>query len=179
MEGDQERRAWDTGEVDARACVHCETLTYAHHMPLVAQTNLKSPPPPFLEEIQREMRVVVEQADHIVLMGYSLPRDDVTYRAFLAARISSRVSKDESSRVSKDEVRCSVVGKENGYDSCWLYPDELAAERRDLPDVVRSAQSLFGPKNVRFYGAGIPDVFLDGGTTVTDRAVDSLLTWDR
>ena len=77
-ENDRERHDWDIGRVDARACVHCETLTYAHHTPLVRQTSFKTAPPPFLEEIQREMRVVVQEADHIVLMGYSLPLDDVT-----------------------------------------------------------------------------------------------------
>ena len=81
---DKERDEWCLGKVDARACVHCETLTYAYHTPVVMQTSFKTPPPPFLEEIQREMRVVVGEADHIVLMGYSLPSDDVTYRAFLA-----------------------------------------------------------------------------------------------
>ena len=80
---DEERPAWTRGEVDARACVHCETLTYAHHAPLVMQTSFKTSRPPFLEDIQREMRVVVEEADHIVFMGYGLPPDDVMYRAFL------------------------------------------------------------------------------------------------
>ena len=37
--------------------------------------------------------------------------------------------------------------------------------------------TLFGATNVRYYGGGIPDVFLDGGS-VTDSAVDRLLTWE-
>lgn len=165
----RERDDWDTGRVDARACVHCETLTYAHHTPLVRQTSFKTVPPPFLEEIQREMRVVVQEADHIVLMGYSLPVDDVTYRAFLAAR----VRKD-----SEYPVRCSVVDKQTGYESRWLYPDELQT-REALPDIVTGARELFGRKNVRFFGTGIPDVLLDGGATVTAHAVDRLLTWNQ
>ncbi|MCY4060594.1 MAG: hypothetical protein OXG44_21670, partial [Gammaproteobacteria bacterium] len=59
---DVECEAWKGGKVDARACVHCSELTFAHHTPLVTQTNLKTLPPPFLEEIQREMRVVVQRA---------------------------------------------------------------------------------------------------------------------
>ena len=164
-----ERDEWEIGRVDARACVHCKTLTYAHHTPLVAQTSFKTAPPPFLEEIQREMRVVVQKANHIVFMGYSLPPDDVTYRAFLAAR----ASKDP-----KDPVRCSVVDKQTGYESRWLYREELQ-NRNSLPKVVTSARELFGAGNVRYFGAGIPDVFLDGGATVTPDAVDRLLTWNR
>ena len=37
-------------------------------------------------------------------------------------------------------------------------------------------RDLFGEKNVRFYGGGIPNVFLDEGG-VTDSAVDDLLIW--
>ena len=165
----KERDEWCLGKVDARACVHCETLTYAHHTPVVMQTSFKTPPPPFLEEIQREMRVVVREADHIVLMGYSLPPDDVTYRAFLAARIR----KD-----SERQVMCSVVGKQVGYESRWLYPEELQT-RDPLPEAVIQAQQLFGRDNVRYFGGGIPEVFLDGDAAVTAHAVDRLLTWER
>lgn len=165
----KERDEWKIGRVDARACVHCETLTYAHHTPLVGQTGFKTAPPPFLEEIQREMRVVVQKANHVVFMGYSLPPDDITYRAFLAAR----VSKDP-----KSQVRCSVVAKQTDYDGRWLYPEELQ-DSESLPKVVSHAHELFGRENVRFFGAGIPDVLLDGGVAVTAHAVDRLLTWNR
>ena len=167
---DRERCRWNLGEVDARACVHCKTLTYAHHTPLVRQTSFKSTPPPFLEEIQREMRVVVQKANHIVFMGYSLPPDDVAYRAFLAARIR----KEDT----KDQVRCSVVDKQDSAENRWLYPEELRSTE-PLPEVVTRARELFGRNNVRYFGAGIPEVLLAGGAAVTAQAVDRLLTWNR
>ncbi|MDE2989774.1 MAG: hypothetical protein OXU21_01730 [Chloroflexota bacterium] len=163
---DVERAAWNGGKVDARACVHCDALTFAHHTPLVTQTNLKTVPPPFLEEIQREMRVVVQGADHIVLLGYSLPSDDVVYRAFLAAR----TRRDE-------RVRCSVVTRDSRSASGWTYLD-AGVRRTGLPNAVASAESLFGAENVRFHGGGFPAACLDGGTTVTDAAVERLLRWD-
>ena len=106
QEGEKpEREAWEKGEVDARACVHCETLTYAHHTQMIMQSNFKSPPPPFLDEIKRDLRIAVQEAGHIVLMGYTLPPDDVDYRAFFAAR---------RRRDPKKPVRCSVVvGRDN------------------------------------------------------------------
>ncbi len=159
--------AWNRGEVDARSCVHCEELTFAHHTPLVAQTNLKTSPPPFLEDIQREMRVVVQDADHVVLLGYSLPPDDVVYRAFLSAR----------SRRSREPVRCSVVTLDPGYESFWTYPDTVAGVT-DLPSAVLSAQSLFGPQNVRFHPGGFPAVLLDSNAGVNSITVDRLLQWD-
>ena len=160
---------WVSGEVDARACVHCRELTYAHHTPLVVQSTLKGLPPPFLQEIQRDMRVVVQRANHVIFMGYSLPPDDVTYRAFLAARTGRTKG--------TGPVRCSVVNRVDSSESRWLYPDELEAHP-GLPDVVQSARALFGDGNVRFYGAGIPQVFLGDGGQVTGDAVHRLLNWD-
>lgn len=161
------------GAVDARACVNCKTLTYAHHTPLMMQSNFKSAPPPFIEDIKRSLRVLVQESGHIVFMGYSLPRDDVDYRAFFAAR--RRRDPDPG------PVRCSVVVGSEGAKR-WLGPAELSdvrmtgigsAERTTL----EAAQDLFGRDNVRFYGGGIPDVFLDGGT-VTDTVVERLLDWN-
>ena len=164
-----ETKKWSSGEVDARACVHCRTLTYAHHTPLVVQSNLKGLPPPFLQEIQRDMRVVVQSAKHVILMGYSLPSDDVTYRAFLAAR-TSRTKMSEG-------VKCSVVDRIDSRESQWIYPAELETHSK-LPGAVESARALFGKGNVRLFGAGVPQVFLGDGGQVSEAAVQRLMNWE-
>lgn len=114
------------------------------------------------------MRVVVQRAKHVIFMGYSLPSDDVTYRAFLAAR-TTRTKEHPP-------LRCSVVNISDTAESRWLYPGEL--DGKDWPDVVPSTQALFGKENVRFYGAGIPQVFIGDGGRVTDAAVQRLLDWE-
>ncbi len=163
-----ERDAWAQGPVDARECVHCRTLTYAHHTPIRMQSNFKGAPPPFLAEIERELRVLVQRANHVVFMGYSLPPDDVDYRAFFAAR-RRRAAADGSD----EQVRCSVVVGTGGARR-WLGPSELPS----CQDTVKAATDVFGRDNVRYYGGGIPNVFMDGDE-VTDAAVDRLLKWDR
>jgi hypothetical protein len=163
-----ESDAWEKGEVDARACVHCDTLTYAHHTQTLMQSNFKSAPPPAIEEIQRDLRVTVQNADHIVLMGYSLPPDDVTYRAFFAARCR------RDSDPAKPKVKCSVVvGR--GHPPHWLGPSDWPSPHSTL----EAACDLFGKDNVRFYGGGIPNVFLNGGGAVTESSLEHLLTWER
>ena len=168
----KESCAWNRGEVDARACVHCDTLTYMHHTPMQLQSNFKSPPPPFMEEMQRDMRVVVEDADHIIFMGYSLPPDDVAYRAFFAARTSRTCS----------PPKCSVVlgrcGPRRWFG--WRELDEQLkkGECHRHRETLEAARDLFGKENVRFYGGGIPRVFLGSGNTVTESAMDKLLDWD-
>ena len=66
------------------------------------QSNFKASPPSFIDEVQRDLRVATQAAEHIILMGYSLPQDDVAYRAFFAAR-RRRNHKDG------EPLRCSVV----------------------------------------------------------------------
>jgi hypothetical protein len=78
----EERKRRKIGGIDARACLHCETLTFAYDTQVVMQSSFKPKLPSFLEEIQRELRATTMGANHIILMGYSLPIDDVTYRAF-------------------------------------------------------------------------------------------------
>lgn len=171
-ENEKEIKERERGIVDARACVNCDTLTYAHHTQIVMQSNFKGAPPPFIEEIQRDLRAVVQEADHIVFMGYSLPPDDVYYRAFFAAR---------RSRDSK-RPKCSVVVGANTEQRRWFGPSELydldaAGIEKDEERTLKAAQELFGKDSVRFYGGGIPNVFLDG-ERVTDFAVDRLLKWN-
>ena len=174
----KEHEAWDRGDVDARACVHCRTLTYAHHTQIIMQTNFKGPPPPFLEEIKRDLRVAIQQADHIIFMGYTLPPDDEDYRAFIAASIAAQRHRD-----SPNTVKCSVVvGKDQ--DRGWLGSSEWRSMLKGMNTgeaprtTLEAARDLFGEGNVRFYGRGIPAVFLDGGKSVTRTAVERLLIWE-
>jgi hypothetical protein len=158
---DIEETAWADGKVDARACAHCNSLTYTQHTTTIMQSNFKKTPPPFIQEIQNDLRVAVEAAEHIILFGYSLPPDDVTYRAFFAAR-----------KKRENTVRCSVVvGRE--YGDKWHSKDEidrlLVEMKQSKPcepptTTLQAARDLFGKDNVRFYGGGIPNVFCDGDT---------------
>jgi hypothetical protein len=62
----------------------------------------------------------------------------------------------------------------------WYGPASLDARlaQRTFADIspVNAARDIFGKKNVRFYGGGIPDVFLDRGK-VTNGGLEKLLAW--
>ena len=129
------------------------------------QSSFKSQPPSFIEEIQRDLRATTMQATHIIFMGYSLPLDDVTYRAFFSARCQRK----------NDPVRCTVVNWSTDNPD-WYGPKELKTRSFQEDHPVKAAYDIFGEDNVRFYGGGIPNVFLDGGV-VTDVALERLLNW--
>lgn len=178
----QEEKAWAEGRTDARECVHCGTLTFVEHTQTIMQSNFKERPPSFIEEIQRDMRVVVQNADHIILLGYSLPPDDVTYRAFLAAR--SQRAQRPSGGEEQNCVKCSVVVGSRGPKR-WLYQSEIkerleskSGSAEDPKDTLVAARDLFGWDNVRWYGGGSPGVFADDSGRVTDASLKRLLDWN-
>ena len=51
--------------------------------------------------------------------------------------------------------------------------------KRELPDAVTYARDVFDGPNVRFFGGGIPQVFLDGGGSVSRDEVERLPTWEK
>ena len=167
---DEERTQRTKGKVDARQCLHCGTLTYAHHTQAVMQSSFKPRPPSFIEEIQRDLRSTTMKANHIIFMGYSLPSDDVAYRAFFSARRHRCKDKNDQ------PVRCTVVGLDKDRPH-WYRSSDL--EQFIFPEghPVRAAMDIFGADNVRFYGGGIPGVFINSTGAVTDDVLENLLIW--
>jgi hypothetical protein len=164
----KERDQRERGAIDARACLHCETLTYAQNTQMVMQSSFKSQPPSFIEEIQRDLRAVAMKADHIIFMGYSLPLDDVSYRAFFSARC-------QRYRTGGTPVYCTVVGKDEHHPG-WYEPANIDKKLLENNGAVKTAIDIFGPNNVRFFGGGIPNVFSKAGLA-NDDALEYLLNW--
>lgn len=160
----QEKSAHKRGEADALQCIYCGTLMSYEHVHLTMQSGVKGTLPPYLEELQRDMRVALENARHIVFMGYSLPPDDVQYRSVLAARLARRGGKDEPLHVSL------IVGRNDRAPDRWLEGDEIersAPTGSDLRRIYRDMRGIAGHGDkgklkIRAYGRGIPEVFHNG-----------------
>jgi len=110
-------------------------------------------------------------AEHIIFMGYSLPSDDVEHRAIFSACRRRREGPDGQS------VRCTIVDKTLSNPG-WYGPTELKGLELLKRPVVEAARDIFGEQNIRFYGGGIPDAFLDGGGQATADKLQQLLDWD-
>ena len=164
----KESDLWSEGMVDARACLHCHTITTTEHTQTVMQSSFKQTPPSFIDEIQRDLRAIVMQADHVILMGYSLPPDDVDYRAFFAAR--------RRRTASGTPVRCTVVGFDHALPPLagpgGIDPDVVARQ-----PAVASAREIFGEDNVRFCGEGVPDAFCGAPGVLSETKLDALFEW--
>ncbi len=144
---------------DSLQCMHCGAETVASDAPMIMQTMYKSTPTSFLEEIQRNVKVSLEKAKHIVLLGYRLPVDDTIWQHAFAEGVRSRAE-------TGNDAFCSVVVGYKG-ESHWLYKDELELYINSHKnsddgygiDAIENAIAIFGKEKVRAWTGGIPQVF--------------------
>lgn len=146
---------------DSLECISCGAETISSNAPMIMQTMVKGIPTSFLDEVQRESKVLLRKARHIVLFGYQLPPDDVLWQEAFAESVCSR-------RDTDNYAYCSVVVGHLG-EKRWLYGEELTefvekyrytkdAAARGVKAIV-NAVAVFGKDNVRAYTGGIPDVW--------------------
>ena len=148
---------------DSLQCMHCGSETKASDAPMIMQTMYKTTPTSFLEEIQRNVKVSLANARHIVLLGYRLPPDDTIWYQSFAEAIRLRINTEK-------QAYCSVVVGHKGEND-WLYGDELekyVEHHRNADDAdswgvcaIENAISIFGKDNIRAWTGGIPQVFGD------------------
>ena len=131
---------------------------------MIMQTMIKGMPTSFLDEVQRESRVLLRKARHVVLFGYQLPPDDILWQEAFAEAVRCR-------RDTDDKAFCTVVVGHLG-EKRWLYGDDMmeyANKYRYTSDAVGrgaraivNAVAIFGKGQVRAWCGGIPQVFYDG-----------------
>lgn len=153
---------------DSIQCMHCGAETKASDSPMIMQTMYKSTPTSFLEEIQRDVKVSLDKARHIVLFGYSFPKDDTIWQQTFAESVRSKLETDE-------KAFCSVVVGTKG-ENRWLSGGELLnyVKNHKKDDdknewgtlTIENAIAIFGENNVRAFTGGIPQVF--GNCTESD-----------
>lgn len=159
-----EKPDFDEGLQDVQECNFCGNLLHTENVSMVPQSAFKGRHAPFIEEIQRDMKTCVEKAKHIVLLGYSLPPDDIIWRSVMAA-------KKEGAKY------CSVVCGYKGNRG-WMDKNEIDEylrlhENEDNEAsygcaAIRNAREVFGNDYVRAYTGGIPQVWENGIDSVRE-----------
>ena len=139
------------------------------------QTAYKGGHASFLEEIQRDAKVSLSGAKHIILLGYQLPPDDVVWRSAIVAKRNNK------------EIYCSVVVGYLGEDK-WIEGEDLIKYVKEKKETIKkeewadyginaidAAMAIFDKNNVRAYTGGIPHVWCSGGKSVDKDKVKDLL----
>lgn len=152
---------------DALTCVHCNEMTYTYNTDMVMQTSFKGNHSSYLEEMQRDMTVAVEKAEHIILFGYSLPKDDVIYNSMLAAKHNR-------------DKKITIIGSGKRNLAPWIIGKTKIECTFDESDAVYqtyiSVKHLFDEENIRIYTGRIPDVFTDGQSFSAEKA-NAIFEW--
>ena len=157
-----QEKAWRKNlRYDSLQCMHCGSQTKASDAPMIMQTMYKSTPTSFLEEIQRNVKVSLEKARHIILLGYRLPPDDIIWQHAFAEGVRTRCK-------TENAAFCTVIVGHQGEER-WIYPDELERyvdlhRKADNADswgitAIQNAIAIFGKDKVRAWTGGIPQVF--------------------
>ncbi|MGO1369065.1 hypothetical protein [Senegalia sp. (in: firmicutes)] len=138
----EEKEKHDYGKIDALQCTHCGHMTETHHTFLEMPTNFKARHPSFIQEIERDMKIAIQKAKHIIFMGYSLPKDDLIYRSILAGR----------KEIGKDSPKCSIVNFDRSLPDKWIYKDEILSYdvNNRKKEIFENISEIFGEDNIRF-----------------------------
>lgn len=138
-------------------CPFCDQKTHPSHMPLEMQTLIKKRPIAPLEEVKKEMGLLIKHARHIIFAGYSMPRDDISEKVFIASSLSGEKIK---------EKKCTIIEYDPDYPAGtdWLEgPDILAylRARKELSTAkaVNNILSIFDLDQTRLTLKGIPEIF--------------------
>ncbi|AND85363.1 hypothetical protein GTH52_02075 [Clostridium tyrobutyricum] len=83
-----EEKSSQNNQADFIQCPFCGKMVSLINTPIVMQSNFKGNYPPSIENIQCDMRISLENAEHIIFMRYTLAKDDVIYRTMFAAKIN-------------------------------------------------------------------------------------------
>jgi hypothetical protein len=141
---------------------------------MVIQSSFKGHHPSFIEEMQRDLKVCLSHTKHVVLMGYSLPKEDIIWRSVLSAKRNRNQGKNKDN----NNGFCSVVVGNKGP-SEWLEGKILNHWLSQIKNshhysewhgygvsTIEAAQAIFGNDRVRAFTFGIPEVWSGGKLAV-------------
>ncbi len=144
---DKEKIYVQNGYYDAMECIHCGAITSVKDSLMVMQTIMKGTYPPSLKMIQSEINSYLMHSNHIVFMGYSLPKDDLIWKSILLARKARR----------KNPKISILVGYQG--DKVWQYAQKLEDLNDRDKEQYKTFFDIFGGCEMRFFTGGIPAIF--------------------
>lgn len=158
IKSNNEKEEINKQRYDGIQCSFCGTITEVKDTPIVMQTSYKLNNPPFIEEIQRDMKIGISKAKHMVFMGYSLPPDDIIYKSIISTKLSN-----------EKIIITLVVGYDKNAEDKYYTEDEAKEywkkqnnkTGKDTYDSIKSILSgiIKEKLTIRLYFKGIPNVF--------------------
>ncbi|MBR4318442.1 MAG: hypothetical protein IKP69_00130 [Oscillospiraceae bacterium] len=129
-------------------CANCgnQELTLKNSAMLL-QTNYKIKAP-YIEEIQRAMRIAINKAEKLIFIGYSLPNDDIEYESIF------RISRNTDKKVYIVLYQKNVPNQFLSADSAIEYCKDTDTEK-----AINRYCDIFGKDNVHVNLSGFPNAY--------------------
>lgn len=126
-------------------CSHCRNTLSLENSAMLLQTNYKIKAP-YIEEIQRSMRVAINEAERLIFIGYSLPSDDIEYKSIF--RIGNKNNKQVYVVLYHQDSPNEFISATEAMSRC---------HNSDTENSIKRYCDIFGESNVRVNLAGFPN----------------------
>ena len=129
-------------------CANCDNKELnLKNSAMLLQTNYKIKAP-YIEEIQRAMRIALNQADKLIAIGYSLPDDDIEYKSLF------RISRKDKKKIYL------ILYSENALNQ-FLSSTEARrfCKGNDNEKAIKRYCDIFGEENVFVNLSGFPNAY--------------------
>lgn len=143
----KEKEWVEKGHYDAMECVHCGVMTSVKESLMIMQTIMKGDYQPSLKIIQAEINAYLMHSNHIIFMGYSLPKDDLIWKSILLAR-----------KARNKDIKITVIIGYQGSKK-WQYAKTLDELNEEDNSQYQSFFDIFKGCEMRFFTGGIPAIF--------------------
>lgn len=125
-------------------CSHCNTKLSLENSAMLLQTNYKIKAP-YIEEIQRSMRIAINNAETLIFVGYSLPPDDMEYRSIF--RIGNTNNK---------KVYLVLYYENSPNDFLSVSDAKNICRNSEVENTIQRYCNIFNEDNIRVNLAGFP-----------------------
>lgn len=141
------------GKPDMLLCPVCNYPTYFEDIPLSVQTIFKLDEPDFLKKTKLKAFTEFIKANHIIVIGYSFPQDDMLNNYLLQLLSISPEIKD------KKEKKISVIIYNSSLrDKVWYKLSEIEKVQDNLEININFLKNFFIEENIRISFLGFPDI---------------------
>lgn len=113
-------------KIEKLKCSHCYNDLELSNSSMLLQTNYKVKSP-YIEEIQRSMRIAINKCDKLIFIGYSLPQDDIEYNSIF--RISSYYTKKVYLVLYKEGCSNEFISAQEAKKICFNTEIEKTIQR--------------------------------------------------
>jgi hypothetical protein len=164
------------GEFGGIQCIFCTSMTKPYDSPLILQSIIKADRHYVMEGIFRELGLVVGNAKHLVLAGYSMPREDYIYRCFFQAAWAAK-EKKYCTLVYYDPKYVSRTPGSTGWleGSAIIYYLRSSEGKATIKEIIGRMLELFDLSRLRVSLLGIPGIVTDFPGKLPEEAIIDLL----